>query len=275
MTDPLDRAAAALRDAPVPPAPPALAAATLAAVTAADATLATRRRRMKLVRAVGATAALAACVTLVVVLGTGSPAAALEAAVEKARNAKSVKFVSVMDVKHPDMEPQTTTVYWQGSKVRFEAAGHVRVADYAANRGVFLYPAEKYAWRLKTVAKMEPPLAQYERFVNTRGAKDGRDVIGGVKADRYRLKLERKEDPQEYRLWVNPRTGWPVKLEATGTVSLPDATGKESPVPYTLTDDRYEWDVPLDAKLFDLDVPAGWEAGDAPLELRKKGVARP
>jgi outer membrane lipoprotein-sorting protein len=271
MTDPLDRAAAALRDTPVPPGPPPdLTAATLAALAAADATLATRRRRMKLVRAVGATAALAAAVTLAVVLGTGSPASALQAAVEKAKNAKSVKFVSVLVVKHPEMEPQTTTVYWQGSKVRFEAAGHVRVADYAANRGVFLYPDEKYAWRLKNVEKMEPPLAQYTRFVNTRGARDGTDEIGGVKADRYRLRLERKEDPQDYRLWVDPRTGWPVKLEATGTVLLPDGTGKESPAPYTLTDDRYEWDVPLDAKLFDLGVPAGWEAGDGPPELRPR-----
>ncbi|MFO0796022.1 MAG: hypothetical protein U0804_01020 [Gemmataceae bacterium] len=270
MTDPLDRAAAALRDTPAPPVPSDLAAATVAALAAADTALVTRRRRMKLIRTVGATAALAAAVTVAVVLGTGSPASALEAALDKARHARSVKFVSVLDVKHPEMTPQTTTVYWQGSQARFEAADHVRVADYAANRGVFLYPGEKYVWRLKTAAKMEPPLAQYERFVASRGAKDGTDDVRGVKADRYKLRVERKDDPQDVRLWVDPRTGWPVKLEATGTVKLPDATGKVVAVPYTVTDDRYEWDVPVDAKRFDLEVPAGWEAGDGPPELRPR-----
>ncbi|QDU19270.1 hypothetical protein [Urbifossiella limnaea] len=270
MTDPLDRAAAEVRDTPVPPVPSDLAAATVAALAAAEGTLATRRRRMKLLRTVGATAALAAAVTLVVVLGSGSPASALEAALDKARNARSVKFVSVLHVKHPEMTPQTTTVYWQGAKVRFEQGDHVRVADYAANCGVFLYPAVKYAWRLKNVAKMEPPLAQYERFVASRGAKDGTDDVRGVKADRYRLKVDRKDDPQDVRLWVDPRTGWPVKLEATGTVQMPDGTGKDTPAPYTLTDDRYEWDAPLDAKLFEVEVPAGWEAGDVPPELRPR-----
>ena len=116
----------------------------------------------------------------------------------------------------------------------------------------------------------DPPLAAYTRFVNTRGQKEGSDEVGGVKVDRYRLRLDRKDDPRDYRLWIDPRTGWPVKLEGTGKVGVPDGTGKEVPCDYTTTDDRYEWDVPLDEKLFSLDVPPGWEAGDGPPELRPR-----
>ncbi len=272
MTDPLDRAAAALRAAPVPPEPPALAAATLAALAAADATLATRRRRMRLVRAIGATAALAACVTVAVLLATGSPASALDAAVAKAKNAKSVKFVSTMVVHHPDFAPRTSTVYYQGAKMRIEEDGQVRVADYAANRAVFLYPEEKYAMRVANTQKFEPPLDHFNKFVNARGVKEGVDLVGGVKADRYRVASGGKGEAREDRMWIDPRTGWPLKLEGKGKADLTGLDPKAPPAAYTLTSDRFEWDVPLDAKLFDLAVPAGWEAGDVPPELRPRGV---
>ena len=271
MTDPLDRAAEVLRAVPIPTGPPpALEAATVAAVATAEASSLTRRRRMRLVRTAGAAAALAAAVTLAVVLGTGSPASALDAAVAKAKNAKSVKFVSMMVVKHPEFQPQVSTHYYQGAKVRIEEGGQVRVADYAANRGAFFYPGEKYVWRLTNTRKFDPPLDHFNKFVNARGRKEGADDVGGVRADRYKVVVERKEDPRDYRVWVDPRTGWPVKVEATGKVDLKDLFPGQPPADYTITDDRYGWDVPLDEKLFRLDVPPGWEAGDVPPELRPR-----
>jgi hypothetical protein len=268
MTDPLDRATEALRNAPTPPGPPPeLAAATVAAL---DASFTHRRNRMRLVRAIGATAALAAAVTIAVVLGTGSPASALDAAVAKARNARSVKFVSTMVVHHKEFQPKVSTIYYQGAKMRVEEAGHVRIADYATNRAIFLYPEEKYAWRVKNTQKFDPPLDRFNKFVNSRGRKEGADDVGGVKADRYHLKLDAKADPRDYRLWVDPRTGWPVKVEGKGKVDMSGLFPNEPWPDYTLTDDRFEWDAPLDEKLFGLDVPPGWELGDGPPELRPR-----
>lgn len=269
MTDPLDRAAAALRAAPTPPGPPpALAAATVAALAAAEPATLRRRRRMRLVRALGATAALAAAVAVAVVLGTGSPVSALDAAVAKAKNARSVKFVTTTTVHHPDFEPKVTTTYYQGAKMRVEEAGHVRVADYAANRAIFLHPDWKYAWRPANMKKFDPPLDHFNKFVNSRGRKEGADDVGGVEADRYRITLDHKDDPADYRVWVDPRTGWPVKVEARGKVDMTGLDPKAPPADYTAVDDCFEWDVPLDEKLFNLEVPPGWELGDGPRQHR-------
>lgn len=268
MTDPLDRAAEALRNAPTTPGPPPeLAAATVAAL---EASFTHRRNRMRLVRAVGATAALAAAVTIAVVLGTGSPASALDAAVAKVKNAKSVKFVNTLVVKHPDFAPQVETVYYQGAKARFEADGRVRIADYAANRGAFVYPDEKYVWRVKSLQKMDPPLAHFNKFVARRGKMHGTEKVGAVEAARYHIRLESKDDPRDYRLWVDPRTGWPVKVEGKGTVDMTGLDPKAPRPEYTITSDRFEWDTPLDEALFSLDVPPGWEVGDGPPELRPR-----
>lgn len=264
MTDPLDRAAAALRDTSVPPAPSDLDAATLAALAAADLTLATRRRRMRLVRTIGATAALASAVTLAVVLGTGSPASALEAAVAKAKNAKSVRFVSTMVVHHPDFSPQVSTVSYQGSRMRVEHEAQVHIADFATSQALFLHPDWKYAFRAKGSQKYDPPLDYFNKFVNSRGVKEGADDVGGVKADRYRVVVERPADPRDYRMWIDPRTGWPVKVVGKGKVDMSGLDPKAPPADCTITDDRFEWDAPLDAKLFSLDVPPGYELGDGP-----------
>ncbi len=262
MTDPLDRATDALRNAPTPPGPsPELTAATVAAL---DASFTHRRRRMRLVRALGATAALAAAVTVAVVLGTGSPVSALDTAVVKAKNAKSVKFVSTMVVHHKEFEPQVSTTYYQGTKMRVERENEVRIADYATNQAIFLYPDWEYAFRMKNTQKFDPPLDHFNKFVNTRGRKEGTDDVGGVRADRYHIKLDDKADPRDYRLWVDPRTGWPVKVEAKGKIDLSGAIPGEKEGDYTLTNDRFEWDAPLDEKLFSLDVPPGWELGDGP-----------
>jgi hypothetical protein len=272
MTDPLDRAAEALRAVPTPPGPPpALEAATVAALAAAEPVLIRRRRRMRLVRTLGATAALTAAITLAVVLGTGTPSA-LAAAVAKAKNAKSVKFVCTLAVKHPDFTPKVTTVYYQGSKVRIEEEGTVRIIDYAAPKALILYPEQKYAWRPVDVQKYDPPLDHFKKLVNARGQKDGTDDVAGVKADRYRITLDPKADPREYRLWLDPRTGWPVKLEGRGKADMRGYSEKEPPADYTLTQDRFEWDAPLDEKLFSLEVPPGWDVGGAPWELWRLGT---
>ena len=262
MTDPLDRATDALRTAPTPPGPPPeLTAATVAAL---DASFTHRRRRMRLVRALGATAALATAVTIAVVLGTGSPVSALDAAVAKAKNAKSVKFVSTMVVHHKEFEPQVSTTYYQGTKARVEQENQVRVVDYATSQALFLHPDWKYAFRMKGTQKYEPPLDHFNTFVNARGRKEGTDAVGGVTADRYHLKLDRKDDPRDYRLWIDPRAGWPVKVETKGKIDLSGAIPGEKEGDYTVTDDRFEWDAAFDEKLFSLDVPPGWELGDGP-----------
>ena len=189
----------------------------------------------------------------------------------KAKDAKSVKYVSTLVVKHPDFEPQVSTHYLLGDKMRVEDAGRVRVADYAANRGVFLYPEDRYAWPVKNAKQFESPLAHFNRFLGLPGEKEGVDEVAGVKADRYRVRPPRRpgpNEPDEFRVWVDPRGGWPVKVETRGKADLTGSHGPAAPrADVVITDDRFEWDAALDAKLFALDPPPGWTVGTEPWEL--------
>jgi hypothetical protein len=59
-----------------------------------------------------------------------------------------------------------------------------------------------------------------------------------------------------------------VKVECRGKADMSGLEPKAPPADYTSIDDRFEWDAPLDEKLFSLDVPPGYELGAGPLMAR-------
>ena len=86
------------------------------------------------------------------------------------------------------------------------------------------------------------------------------EKIDGVKALRFDLVLngrEAKPGEWDHRVWVNPKTKRPIRVDFNILAGMKLPAGVE-PIIYRL--DKIEWDVPID-KLFDTTPPVGYKAG--------------
>jgi outer membrane lipoprotein-sorting protein len=273
--DPLAAATAALQSAPTPPVPDDLAAAATAALVnrlPAPAQNVRRKRFMRYARYGAATAAAAAvAVTAAVIWPSGSSAAMLHAALQKARQAESVRYTQTLAVEGiPD---NVELARLRGHQFRIEAAdgSQVRVADLKARQAVILDTDRRLAQQIDLPAGPDGQpslLDSLNKLAGRPGEKAGEEDAGGVRTVKYKVTVDApKGAPRDWSVWVDPKTGWPVKLRAAGKVAVPQADGKEKEVPYTLTLDRFEWNAAFDEKLFSLATPEGYRA--------IKGIAPP
>jgi outer membrane lipoprotein-sorting protein len=80
-------------------------------------------------------------------------------------------------------------------------------------------------------------------------------MLGRVKAEVYRIKgvdLFGIKGKGEMQIWVDPSTELPAKIE------IRDPNSK-----VFLSFDRFEWNKPLEAEMFQLDVPEGYTIDDS------------
>lgn len=276
--DVLDEATRALWDTPVPDGPPAeLVAATVATITnrPGGSVPAGRTRRRRIMRYFGYGAATAAAVAVATAAGLlwfgGGSAAALQKAIEKARKAESVRYTSTLAVEGVPDKVELARV--RGDRFRIEAAdgSQVRIADLKARKGVILDADRKLAQQLDLPAGPEAQpsiLDALNKLAGQPGERVGEEDVGGVRATRFKVTIGGPKDArQEWAVWVDPKTGWPVKMQSAGTVAVPQDDGTDKEVPFTSTLDRLEWNAPFDDTLFALDPPEGYRP--------VKGIAPP
>lgn len=263
MTDPIDRAADALRADPVPPGPPPdLLAATVAALTPPGGSAPrpvppTRRRR--LMRIVGfSTAATAAAIAVAVGLfglGGRAPAAELADALDNVKAAKSYRMTVSATVGGKKLFEMRS--YLQGDRMRFEAPGvMVMIADAKGNV-LHLDPAAKTASRptLDELAKVKPA-KEVEEFVRRVREMKGEGVtaLPDEMLDGRAVKVftvtgvTLNDVKSDWKVWVDPGRKVPVRLEM--------ATPADPKV--VVTTEYADWDKEFDAKLFDTTVPEGY-----------------
>lgn len=270
--DVLDEAARALRDVPTPPGPlPELTVATLAAVqqrltgTVPASEPARRQRRRKIMRYIGYGTATAAAVALATAAATfwftGNQAVALDKVLDNVQKAESVTFVEKQ--KLGDQGELELHYSVRGPRVRIEFAnGTALVVDTKQRTGLMLFPKEKgYLHidkdKLHGPAGGKLPIDDLLALRDRKPTSVEKEKLDGKEVQKLTIKGEPKADPPgDWVLWIDPKTELPVKMTYSGTTS---AGGKEVSVMKVY--EKFDWNVKLDDKLFDMTVPEGYTDG--------------
>ncbi|HWY86618.1 MAG TPA: hypothetical protein VNX28_07835 [Gemmataceae bacterium] len=261
--DMVDRATAALRDAPIPEGPPPqLAASTtlkLQALTTSPNRLQRRNRVATIVRYCAAAAA-----TLLVVLGGAfwlidrNATFTFAQVVDKVSKAKSVSFVVHQKIgKHPELE---TRVFIRGDVVRYEIADFSTIVmDWNQRKGLRLDTRWQGTIKDKVARKIDlegrvpkddvrNPIDRLRHIKE--GSKDNAQQLGDEVLDQrncHVYQVNGAKDaamlvPSDFKLWVDAKTGLPVKIHAQDENT-------------SLLYEDFKWNEPLQEDLFSLAVP--------------------
>ncbi len=291
--DPLDRAAEALRDAPVPEGPPpGLVASTVQALQSSeippdDVRISQRRRLMVRMARYGG-AGVAAAVLLALLghfwFAEGRAHAAFADVIENVRKAQSVSFVFHQQLGGPPT--LSSQWYVQGDAVRMEMPGQlVVIADVKQKKTVQLNLVEKVAEVSDIDAKTarqqakrftDPfanPVEYFGKLTAEDAEKTGEEELDGRKVDVYRLKrfweieLEQGDDQSSITAWVDRKSGLPVRIAIRASFH---AEGKSKD---WLVLEEFKWNEPLDPDLFKLDIPEGYTVAEAPPSTQQAAQA--
>jgi outer membrane lipoprotein-sorting protein len=267
--DLLERATAALRDAPVQDGPsPLVTAKALAALRAAGGpSFAPPKRslsmRSVLQAAVCTMAVLGGCVYVVLSLSY-VPNSLYAQAVEKLQHAKAVSFRSGLSGPGESNPTLTRVTYLDGAGVRSEMPGDVvRITTADARRSITLDRGRKSALITEITSAEPSPGAGPDAtdFVNmlkhlgeTKGELLGEGTVAGSAAQKFRSKF----GAFEAIVWVDKREQRIVRIEATVPRNGGDAT-------LIFTD--VQIDPPVDPKDFSLTPPEGYTLQKSKLEF--------
>jgi hypothetical protein len=294
--DLLEQATAALRDSAPPNGPsPSLVESTIVALKSLEEAPVVvmrpeaRNSRSRFIRYSG----LAAAVAIVILAGfiwliDRTATLTFAQVVENIRNARSVNFVTTTKPRskprtygfggRSELEAKTAI---QGDRVRYELPGAVIIFDTKERKALELHSVDKVAEKGGFYGPEEKLPADVfqnpvERLRNLKDEiKDNveqfvDETIDGRKCQVYQIKNRLKSPvtwlvPDRFKLWVDVKTGLPVRIEATDENQ-------------SITYDRFVWDQPLDEKLFSLEVPQGYrlrELAPAVISADRIYVGRP
>lgn len=280
-TDVVDVAVKSLRETPVPDGPPpVLVALTLDALHACGPGIEEppsrgRSTRMLHLARYGSLTAAATAVALLVGWMTFSPNTSRVAFGEVIRELKaagSVQFTLTTLANGVQIPAR----WWiRGDQLRMEYPGQaVFVFDLKTKQSVQIDLVHKTARRTTVsseAAEQSRSILHELTHLQPEGARplddeelDGRkalvyevDDLGDVRF----LGLESAEACM--KLWVDPESKLPVRI-VVQVVSTGENIRADTPFDTTLTFDDFEWNKPLDASLFSLQVPEGFSVQESP-----------
>jgi outer membrane lipoprotein-sorting protein len=278
----LDRATQAMRAVPTPAGPPAdVVARALEALNAASISpdiVRLRERRKLMFRilrySTGAVAGLLAIVAGTIWLMDRNASVSFAQVVDNVQKAKSVSFVLKQKLGgQPELESR---MFIQGDFFRYELDGPppmgtmlIMIVNGNERKGLQLDVARKIATKIDLEGRVpaEELREPIERLRNLKAnANDnvtalGDEELNGRKCQVYQVKGRIKEAsrfvPDEFKLWVDAKSGWPVRIQAADAQT-------------SLTFELFKWDEPLRDELFSLKVPRGYL-----LEQLTPAVVRP
>jgi outer membrane lipoprotein-sorting protein len=251
----LDRATHVLRDTPVPPGPPGdvLAATIAAGAEPVEQAGWWGRVRSPVLRLVAAAAALVVLTLAVGRFGAIGGLAFADVA-DRLRQAQTLFFRTTLTA---DGQPPVEMKYSMAapSLVRVRTGGPVGytlILDTARSEGLMLMPEARRAIKL-TLAENLPmglrPVTETIRSIREFAA-DSVDDLGPKRIDgKPAVGFRVKQGGQEFRVWADPRTRLPVRIESTLT-----ALGQTARVVM----DEFAYDAELDQASFSLVPPEGY-----------------
>ncbi len=260
--DPLDRAADAIRRAPIPEGPSeqtvARALAALRAANDVPAIIPIRRRSI-MVSILKAAGVIVATASGLLYLASYPPASATTEFAEVARklqDAHTLTFRQIMKIAGQDA--QTVRIsYMVPGLLRSEGeadGGPIAIVDIPHGKSLIVNPADKSALLLEEPPnqgrprKLDPAASMIEemrQLAQKIGEPAGEKTIGDVRARGFRV----KEQGQDMTVWIDPQKRLPLLVDVTGRVA-----GLEFQM--TLADIRL--DPKLDENFFVLDPPPGY-----------------
>ncbi len=224
-------------------------------------------------RGVAAVLAVAACVALVVsLLVPDRGKSAFAAAIEQFHKAKTIvcrvsspEPIEVFGMKfEPTGKTYISAEY--GSRGELYANGMLVSLTFTPPEGpmtVINLPGRTYMIvdmnRVNSTTQRQDHLDTFLRLLQRTGAQANRELgsanIDGVEAVGYEIS-GKTETPgtitgTRAELWVDPKTGLPVRY-------LVEIPGLKAGQTLSMVYDQFEWDTPLDPKLFQPDIPADY-----------------
>ena len=265
----LNRAVAALREAPVPEGPPpGLVASTVEALQSARTPpevvrLEERRRIMiRIARRGGLAAAVLLLMALAVSFWLVDRAAttAFAGVVANIKKAESVSFV--IKQKHGDRPEPESKLYFHGDRFRYLLPGgdSELVGDLRRRKGLLLRPRPRTAREVDLkdhmpAGELRSPIEELQKLSDGEAVRLADEVVDGRRYQVYRVKaglsLGVLGGEGEWKVWVDPDTRLPSRL----LLSNPDGS-------HFFSLEEFTWNRPFDAELFDLELPEGYRLGD-------------
>ena len=251
----VDRAAAALRDQAVPAGPPAEVLGRVLAAGEADGGPGRRHRSggwrpVRWLQAAAAVLVIGAIAGVLILVTAGSGGAAWADVQARIRNARTVRFkLTLHSEGAPDMV--MTCMFLGPGRLRQEMLTPqkvVSIMDVTRGEILLLEPDIKRACpaKISGLPAAQIPqdrLSHIRRLIENAETELGRKQIAGRDAKGYRV----GKGDEQLTIWADAKTGVPIRMEwkilAGSTQNI-------------LTD--FQFDRPMDEKLFSLDVPAGY-----------------
>jgi len=210
----------------------------------------------------GAVAALVAVVAGIVWIMDHNASISFAQVVNNVQKARSVSFVLKQKLgNQPEFESR---MFIQGDFFRHELSGPppigimlITIVNGNERKGLHLDVSRKIATKIDLEGRVpaDDLREPIERLRNLKAnAKDnvtalGDEELDGRKCQVYQVKGRIKEAsplvPDEFKLWVDAKSGWPVRIHAAD-------------VQTSLTFEQFKWDEPLRDELFSLKVPRGY-----------------
>jgi outer membrane lipoprotein-sorting protein len=224
---------------------------------------ASRKRGWKasrsLIAGLSAAAALVAALTGSLLLFNYAGGRAFAQVVERVKAASSVRFTTASQLgKGPEI---TGMMYLEGSRMRFEQFDGmlVGIGDFERKQALALDTHRKLAQSVEIDARMARayvnPIDQLQRAKSNDAEQIGEDILKGRRTRVYRV---RKADllgirgRGEMMVWVDAESGLPAKIVIRDT---------DPKAPMEFRFDEFVWNEPLDARLFSLAIPDGFQTG--------------
>jgi hypothetical protein len=200
---------------------------------------------------------LVGVVALWAVLGRGASVAFADI-LQQLREVHTVKYKETLTCSMTGEPPSTSTsevlvADRYGSRVT-SSSGFIRISDLTPGRSLTLIPEKKSAWFMSGTGRGEsekPNLLDRVLKLDAQQAKAiGQKDFDGRLTDGFRV------DGEGYIItfWIEPRTHLPVQVEEATRPGFTPLINR------VMTD--FQWNVPVDASLFNMTVPAGYEQSE-------------
>jgi outer membrane lipoprotein-sorting protein len=276
--DLLDRVIEAFRNEPVPEGPPSdLAAETVELLSSAGPRWTTnppQQRRARMLRIARNTGLGAAAVILVTLLGwlvaiNTTSSIAFGDVIENVKKAKSVTLVNKQKIgNQPELQFQWSL---QGDSIRMEIPEQMTmIGNLKQKKALQLNHVAKVAYQILledgTQEAFANPLDQIRNIKPKDARQQGEEEINGQKAIVYlveKIDFFGIKSRGEMRIWVDPKSELPVKIHI-GVNTRHGSSPDDRPFDTVMTLEQFEWNKPLDPKLFSLEIPEGYEVRQGP-----------